>query len=152
MSKNPHWREHRIPIAFPVEFLVGLSYVENKYQITRFPAALRVICEGLYREQAISEETYLLFKRRYERKAIDIANEGRKENSHLAKIEIERQIAKEETQKERKYVDYSSFSLEDLEKVYLNADFGPRQAILFALKKKGVDIRAFQRQQEGVRR
>ena len=152
MSKNPRSRNHILPIAMPAEFLVGLSKIQAKYEISIFAAALKLINEGLHLEGVISQEEYSLFNQRYKRKMVDMAKEGR-ENSHIPKLELEKKKAQERLEgkvESHKFVDYSSFTLEALEKTYQSADYATRNSILFAMKKKGVDIRAYQRQQEGA--
>ncbi len=52
----------------------------------------------------------------------------------------------------RQVVDYSKFTLEELEATYQSADYTQRNSILFALKQKGVDIRDYQRRHEGAGR
>jgi len=90
LGENPHSREHIIKIMLAAELQVGLSKIMAKYEISKSAAVLLMITGKLYEEGAISQEVMDLFSQRYRRRLVEIAKEGR-ENSHLSKLEIEKQ-------------------------------------------------------------
>ena len=86
-------REHIHPVMLNATFYVGITKLEARLECSMSAAILYVINEGLLKEGVISQEDHDLLKQRYGRKLKDVVAEAqvRRENSHISKLELERQ-------------------------------------------------------------
>lgn len=86
-------REHIHPVMLNATFYVGITKLSASLECSKSAAILFALNEGLRKENVISQEDYELLKQRYGRKLKDVITESQvsKENSHISKLELERQ-------------------------------------------------------------
>jgi hypothetical protein len=120
-------------------FYVGITKLSARLECSKSAAILYALNEGLFREGVISQEDHDLLAGRYGRKLKDVIAQAqaKREPSHVPVLTIERKKTKQ-----RQHVDYSTVTLEELQKRFDKAtDQIEIQLIAFEAKKRNVQLK-----------
>jgi hypothetical protein len=88
LSANSNSREHIHSVMLNATFYVGIAKLMARLECSKSAGILYAINEGLFKEGLISEEDYILLKRRYGRKLKEVLAQGR-EDSHKPVLTLE---------------------------------------------------------------
>ena len=93
MSDNSKSREHIHPVFLNAAHYLAIAKMMGELGIGKSAAIELALNQGLFDLGMLTEEDYRFFDARYKRKLRDIIaeNQVKKENSHLPKLELEKQ-------------------------------------------------------------
>lgn len=112
MSKNPMVRQHMWTVALNAAHDVALSKLQGDLEISKNYSVELALNQGLFNLGVLSREDFEIFDKRYRQKYVDVVaeNKEKRENSHLPKLELEKQKraqCQSGAQKEKENADFA---------------------------------------------
>jgi len=124
-----------LKLCLPPELHLALIKFQARHELGRPYAGLLLLTKALYQEQLITREVYERLLYRYSRRLVPEASAPKPQ----------------EQKTPLQTVDYAAMSLQQLEQEYMQAyaadNYTKRMMILGELKRRGIDIKRFQKEE-----